>query len=118
MKYVPYVNREFTERIGTVESPYIIHTEEGQEPKWIPVRPETVGQYTGQKDKNGREIYEGDIVEFEDGTRLAVRWDERNCFYALVDEDDNVIEDFFDIEPSDYEVIGNIHDDPELLKNE
>ena len=71
-----------------------------------------VMQYTGLKDKNGREIYEGDILDYKwkVSTRdlLIVEWSEKDaCF-------------LFGAVRTDYaiaygEVIGNIHENPELL---
>lgn len=85
--------------------------ENSYEFRCVQVIPETVGQFTGLTDKNGKEIYEGDIVSKQDqnddfsgnvifenggfivdvGYRWIPRWNE-------------------------IEVIGNIHDNPELLK--
>ena len=84
-----------------------------------------IEQYTGLKDKNGQKIYEGDIVseEFEYGgdktkTIWQVRWCDDECAFELhyvsgfkVDDCSLVADD-----EEDYEVIGNIHKQPELLE--
>ena len=82
---------------------------------WFPVYPETVGQFTGMLDINGNKIFEGDImktaiggitqhtgvVKFSDGS-FGLRCEDNNgyflCFVA-----------------GSYTIIGNIHDNPELM---
>ena len=92
------------------------------------VDPKTVGQYTGLKDKNEKEIYEGDVVQIKDD------WDEYGWKAGLVG---NIIfKDFFfgislasEQKPGtrytvymevnkgkDVEVIGNIYENPNLIK--
>ena len=74
-------------------------------------------QYTGLHDKNGKEIYESDIVEV---TRQCI-WEKGivvfidGCFFIKVNE---TLLALYECEPNNYElkVIGNIYENPELLK--
>lgn len=70
---------------------------------------------TGLKDKNGKEIYAGDIVKCSYGGIGVVEF--RHCAYFVVGDD---ISDMSNWKGTAYEVIGNIHENPELLeiKNE
>ena len=82
------------------------------------VIPETVGQFTGLTDKNGNKIFEGDILRFYNGEEFSnyeVIW--FGNAYKVLMEGEMEIQDDLDLFFCEHsEVIGNIHDNPELLE--
>lgn len=79
---------------------------------------ETVGQYTGLKDKNGREIYKGDICKDSMGWIFEVLWDNENARFIgcqRKSRGDTYI-CYVGREPA-VEIIGNIYENPELLES-
>lgn len=93
------------------------------------VKPETVGEYTGRKDKNGKKIYDGDIIESTVGN-LEIVWGEikgrlkgfpRHCdeFEMMgwcVKSKRLGLQPLDDSFYNEHEIKGNIHDNPELIK--
>ena len=82
--------------------------------------PETVGQYTGLTDKNGRKIFEGDIVKryYQSNVLFnvgVINWDSRSAWWACQLYTMNPCFSLYD--ENQVEIIGNIFDNPELLEN-
>jgi uncharacterized phage protein (TIGR01671 family) len=92
------------------------------------IYPESVGQFTGLTDKNGKKIFEGDVVHII-GNQAVEDWKnvDYNALIAFLDGGfcaiDGTIEEHgfrrYALARMDFdlEVIGNIHDNPELLEN-
>lgn len=80
-------------------------------------------QYTGLTDRYGKEIYEGDVLlDYYDGDdAFIVEWDKDTASFILTDTEQILNVSFDNYYPDKYlEIIGNIHENPELLevKNE
>ena len=105
----PYVTRKNAVKINWYCSEFgSMRTDE--------VEPETVGQYTGLTDKNGKKVFDGDIIRKTNKGRHPEIFiaNIRTCFYT----NEEVYYSPFDhfTESCEYEIIGNITDNPELLE--
>ena len=84
------------------------------------VIPKTVGQYTGLRDKNGAKIFEGDICRnTRTGEIVSVKWHGTMAGYVWSKRKENgCLFEFGELFRAydKYEIIGNIHDNPELME--
>lgn len=107
---------------------YIIDIDEGV---GRDVLENTIGQYTGLHDKNGKEIYEGDIVLYEDWemtyegggndsfiNKGIIEYVEDNCCFNVTERQTIELPDVLYKNNETLEVIGNIYENPELLEVE
>lgn len=101
----------------------------------MPVIPETVGQFTGLYDEHGNKVFEGDVLQFRkaDGSApyrrtATIAYGSWNCsccdgIYGWYSEGQDCIRGLYESSDeiegtSGYVIIGNIHDNPELVKEE
>ena len=101
----------------------------------VEIDPETVGQFTGLCDKNGVRIFEGDIIRWHDNTELSVGGQIAEVCFGKYRDADSAFDDVYAIDfylrtsggecvticwldeyKNDFDIIGNIHDTPELLE--
>ena len=84
-----------------------------------PVDPDTVGECTGLRDKNGKLIFEGDIVRCDELFTAVVKWDSSHARFVLAIIYEAEIDDYVNLtrgKADNLAVIGNIHDNKEILK--
>lgn len=116
-----YLNRHPSPvQIGDYNNPWTIHVppadpDDNGGVYWVD--PATIGQYTGLTDKNGVKIFEEDIARYDDEL-IVVEWAEDAAMFMVRAFYGGILTDFFQIWGEDIEVIGNIHDNPELLEGE
>lgn len=86
------------------------------------VDPATVGQYTGLNDRGGKEIYEGDIIRYFRPETLFIDYTGiikfKDCSFNFYHMDGDGMLRMRDFNGLAIEILGNIHDNPELLKTE
>lgn len=75
--------------------------------------PKTLGQFTGLYDKNGKEVFEGDVIKAPNGTRVYQVVFEMGAF-RLIGKKQPIKQSSYLIKTM--EIIGNIHENPELLE--
>ena len=99
-------------KVGNLILPCIQRERENDSGDYIEaiiVNGEMLGQYTGIKDKNGKGIYEGDIIRFIKENCL-VNFVENDCAFRI-EVDGRISTSLRKAHSKDYEVIGNIHDE-------
>lgn len=122
--FVPYNWNVFGER-ENIPQIIIISDDDNIDGLWCEIIPETVGWYTGQPDKNGTSIFEGDIVRYFTNTNRAkskeiheVVFETRggSGYFGIRISEIETWQFCFEVPAKLMEVVGNVHDNPELLE--
>lgn len=71
---------------------------------------------TGFRDKNKKLIFENDIIERNDGKRFVIEWCQDKLGYVARNDNPNEVLESLDISWCDWKMVGNIHENPELLE--
>lgn len=96
--------------------------EDGVAGEWIVNNDLSLMQSTGLTDKNGKEIFEGDILNIEtdeENVRVEVSWDSKHALFVFESKKYNEKEalgELFEDNSYPFKIIGNIHTNPELLE--
>ena len=80
------------------------------------VKDDTVCQFTGLHDVDGKEIYEGDFLKSESGFKGFVKWNKNGYFFIKDSENENCAALGEMLSFTSLHVYGNIYDNPELIK--
>lgn len=98
----------YVELQGIEKALHLIIDRTGQ---YIRVFPETVGRCTGFLDKEGRLIFEGDIIQDKDiEAPLVVSYEEKLAGFVGISQKNNTIWEFTELDSADIEIIGCIHE--------
>lgn len=101
-----------------------IFDEDSDSNEWIVNNDLSLMQSTGLVDKNGKEIFEGDILSVEtdeENVKVSVFWDDKYALFMFESKKYNeteVLAELFEDNAYSFEIIGNVHANPELLEEQ